>query len=48
MLYRFKAAHSAGAWIGTDVDAVNVVELLDDVEVSALTTAEVNALIALL
>lgn len=48
VLYRFKAAHSAGAWIGTDVDAVNVIELLDDVEVSALTTAEVNALIALL
>ena len=47
-LYRFKASHSAGAWNASDVDEVNVVELIDDVEVSALTTAEVNALIALL
>lgn len=47
-LYRFTAAHAAGAWIGSDAEEVQVIDLLTDVEPSALTTAEVNALIALL
>lgn len=47
-LYRFTADHNAGAWIGSDAEEVQVVDLLTDVEPSALTTAEVNALIALL
>lgn len=47
-LYRFTSDHSAGAWNSADVESVNVVALLSDVETSPLTTAEVNALIALL
>lgn len=47
-LYRFTSDHNAGAWIGSDAEEVQVVDLLTDVEPSALTTAEVNALIALL
>ena len=47
-LDRFTAAHNAGAWIGSDAEEVQVIDLLTDVEPNALTTAEVNALIALL
>jgi len=48
VLYRFKAAHTAGAWVGTDVDPVTLETLIDEAEPEALSTSEVNALIALL
>lgn len=47
-VYRFKAAHAAGAWVGTDVDAVTIATLIADAEPEPLTTAQVEALIALL
>ena len=47
-LYQFNAAHSAGAWVGTDADAKTVVELIEAAEPDALTTAQVNTLIGLL
>lgn len=47
-LYKFKAAHPAGAWIGTDVDEVDVLDLISSVESDEFTTAQVNALKALL
>lgn len=47
-LYRFKAAHSAGAWNASDVDQVQVIDLIGDVEVSPLSATEVTNLINLL
>lgn len=49
-LYKFKTAHAAGAWNSAEVDKKTVAELIKevDVEVASLTTAQVNALIALL
>lgn len=48
-LYRFKAAHTANdPWDPTEVDQVDVVELIKDSEPDALTTEQVNQLIALL
>ena len=48
-LYRFKAAHTANdPWDPTEVDEVDVIELIKDSEPDALTTEQVNALIALL
>ena len=48
-LYRFDTTHAANTpWSGSDATEVNVIDLISDVEITALTTAEVNALIALL
>lgn len=47
-LYKFKAAHPAGAWTGTDVDEVDILDLISSVEPDEFTTAQVNALKALL
>lgn len=48
-LYRFKAAHTADdPWDPTEVDEVDVVQLIKDAEPDALTTEQVNQLIALL
>lgn len=48
-LYRFKAAHTANdPWDPTEVDEVDVVQLIKDAEPDALTTEQVNQLIALL
>lgn len=47
-LYKFKAAHSAGAWDASEVDEVHVVDLIASAEPDSLTTAQVNALLALL
>ena len=44
VLYKFNAAHSAGAWIDTDVDAIKV----SDLEPESLTSAQITALEALL
>lgn len=47
-LYKFKAAHAAGAWDASEVDSVTVLELIEAAEPDSLTTAQVNALLALL
>ena len=47
-LYKFKAAHAAGAWIGTDADAVTIESLIDAAEPDALTEAQMTALLAIL
>lgn len=48
-LYKFKAAHTANTdWDATEVDAVTVEQLIASAEPDSLTTAQVNALIALL
>ena len=48
-LYKFKAVHSANtAWDATEVDEVNVVDMIASAEPDSLTTAQVNALLALL
>ena len=54
-LYRFKAAHAKGAWSGSDVDAITVDALVSELLTAIatatpteLTTAEVNAIVALL
>ena len=48
-LYKFKAAHTANTnWDATEVDAVNVIDLIASAEPDSLTTAQVNALLALL
>lgn len=48
-LYKFKAAHTAGdPWDATEVDEVNVVDLIAAADPDSLTTAQVNALLALL
>lgn len=47
-LYKFKADHTAGAWNSAEVDEVTVVDLIMAAEPDALTTQQVNDLIALL
>lgn len=47
-LYKFKAAHAAGAWDATEVDSATVKDLLAAMEPDSLTSAQVQALIALL
>ena len=48
-LFRFKAAHTADTdWDATEVDAITVKELITNSEPDSLTTAQVNALLALL
>ena len=48
-LFRFKAAHTADTdWDATEVDAITVEELITNSEPDSLTTAQVNALLALL
>ena len=47
-IYKFKTAHAAGAWVGTDADAVTLLSLVNSAEPEPLSTADVNALIALL
>lgn len=47
-LYKFKAAHPAGAWIGTDADEIDILDVISSVEPDEFTTAQVNALKALL
>lgn len=47
-LYKFKADHAAGAWDSTEVDKVTVIDLIKSAEPDALTTQQVNDLIALL
>lgn len=47
-LYKFKTDHAVGAWDPTEVDSKTVAELIAEAEPSALTTAQVNALLALL
>lgn len=47
-LYKFNTAHAAGAWDGTDADLTTLESLIDAAEPDALTTQQVNALIALL
>lgn len=47
-LYKFNAAHPAGAWTGTDVDEVDILDLISSVEPDEFTTAQVNTLKALL
>ena len=47
-LYKFKSAHAAGAWDATEVDAVTVKGLISSAEPDSLTSAQVQALIALL
>lgn len=48
-LYKFKAAHTANdPWSSSEVDAVKVKDLIASAEPDSLTTAQVNALLALL
>ena len=47
-LYEFDSAHVAGVWDSTEVHAITVESLLSKVEPDSLTTAQVNALLALL
>lgn len=48
-LYKFKAAHTADTdWDDTEVDPITVEELVSSAEPDSLTTAQVNALLALL
>lgn len=48
-LFKFKVAHTANtAWNATEVDAITVEELVASAEPDSLTTAQVNALLALL
>lgn len=48
-LYKFKAAHTAGdPWSASEVDAVQVADLIEAAEPDELTTAQVTALINLL
>lgn len=47
-LYRFKVDHAAGAWDPTEVDEVDVIQLIKDAEPDSLTQAQLDALIALL
>lgn len=47
-LYKFKVDHAAGAWDSTEVDSVTVIDLITAAEPDALTTQQVNELIALL
>lgn len=47
-LYKFNTDHAAGAWDSTEVDSTTVTELVTAAEPDSLTTAQVNALLALL
>lgn len=47
-LYQFTADHTAGAWNAAQVTTVTVVDLIAEAEPESLTTAQVNALLALL
>lgn len=48
-LFKFKAAHTANTdWDATEVDPITVEELIAAAEPDSLTTAQVNALLALL
>lgn len=47
-LYKFNTDHTAGAWDSSEVDETTVEELIADAEPESLTTAQINALIALL
>lgn len=47
-LYKFNAAHAAGAWIGTDADETTLESLIDDAEPESLDPLEVTTLIGLL
>lgn len=47
-LYRFKADHAAGAWDPTEVDEIDVIQLIKDAEPDSLTQQQLDALIALL
>lgn len=48
-LYRFKAEHTANdPWDPTEVDEIDVVQLIKDAEPDSLTQAQINQLIALL
>lgn len=48
VLYKFTADHAAGAWSTSDTTAATVADLISAAEPDALTTEQVNALIALL
>ena len=49
VLYRFKAAHTAGdPWDATEVDEVDVITLIGDAEPESLTPQQIQALIDLL
>ena len=47
-LYKFNAAHAAGAWIGTDADEVTLESLIEAAEPESLTSEQITALEALL
>lgn len=47
-LYVFTTDHAAGAWSASDVTATTIAELIEDVEVEGLTTAQLNTLLGLL
>lgn len=48
-LYKFKVAHTAeDDWDSSEVDEVDVISLIESAEPDSLTTAQVNALLALL
>ena len=47
-LYKFTEDHAIGAWNASEVTATTVLELIKAAEPDSLTTAQVNALIALL
>lgn len=47
-LYKFIVNHPAGGWNVIDVEPVTVIDLIDAAEPDALTSEQVNALIALL
>lgn len=48
VLYKFTSPHTAGAWAPAEVTSTTVADLIADAEPDSLTTAQVNALIALL
>jgi len=47
-LYKFIVSHPAGYWNAVEVEPVTVIDLIDAAEPDALTTQQVNDLIALL
>lgn len=48
VVYKFTAAHPAGAWTGSDATATTATQLIDAAGVTPLSTTEVNTLIGLL